>query len=257
MPQGNQKHDNHRTKIRFPRKKYIIIAWYGSLYSYLSHFITPDVDSSYLLRHAQFSGACCLKKKAASAVGSSKKKKKKKYSVGNEKSHRKHIQFLFWFIALCNYSNQRALLRRADIQKRADLFSCHNVEVCWSDCVRAVFVRDCTYKCFIVQKWTCLEKKIECWCLQGGNAAGSASEPKMCLWVTFSMKRTDGDLIPVWCNSEQTIKQTVLIRQQQGQIQRSSLGHKANGPCKHVASPCRKVTATWTLDSSVVHLRVS
>ena len=140
MSQGNQKHDNHHTKIRFPWKKYIITAWYGSLYSCLSHFITPDVDSSYLLRHAQFSGACCLKKTAASAVGSSKKKKRKekKYSAGNEKSHRKHIQFLFWFIALCNYSNQRALLQCVDIQKRADLFSCHDVKVCWSDCVHSI-----------------------------------------------------------------------------------------------------------------------
>ena len=191
MSQGNQKHDNHHTKIRFPWKKYIITAWYGSLYSCLSHFITPDVDSSYLLRHAQFSGACCLKKTAASAVGSSKKKKEKKRNIqlGMRKATANTSSFYFDLLhfviivtkGLCSnvwISRNELIYFLATTLRFADQTVC------------TVFVCDCTYKYFNVHKWTCLgKKKKECWCRQGGIAAGGASEPKMCLWVTFSVKR--------------------------------------------------------------------
>lgn len=106
----------------------------------------------------------------------------RKNSAGREKSHRKHIQFLFWFIALCNYNNQRALLWCADIQVQADLFSCHTVKVVIPSCslligvcvcVQYLYVHACKH--FIVQKWTSLRN--ECWCLQS-----SRKWPSVWLW---------------------------------------------------------------------------
>lgn len=79
--------------------------------SYFSHFITHDVDFSYLLRHVQFSGACCLGEKLHQRIGS---------SAGRIKSCSKHIQLLFWFIALCNYNNYKGLLWYEDSQAHAD-----------------------------------------------------------------------------------------------------------------------------------------
>lgn len=144
-----------------------------------------------MLRHAQFSRACCLKKSCiSSSIFLKKRKGVEKKSAGKEKSQSKHIQFLFWFIALCNYNNQRALLWCADIQVQADLLSCHIVNVVTASCslligacvcmrarVRAVFV----CKHFIVQKWTCLGN--ECWCLQGGcTVEQNGCQPSMWLW---------------------------------------------------------------------------
>lgn len=50
---------------------------YGSPDPYFSHFITPDVHFSYMLRQAQFSVACCLKESNISRSVSRKKKKEK------------------------------------------------------------------------------------------------------------------------------------------------------------------------------------
>lgn len=115
-----------------------------------------------------------VSRRAASAAGSSENN-----SAGREKSHSKHIQFLFWFIALCNYNNQRALLWCADIQVQADLFSCHTVKLVIGSCsLLTVFVHACKH--FIVQKWTRLGN--ECWCLQGGSTAGNGYWPNIWLW---------------------------------------------------------------------------
>lgn len=125
----------------------------------------------------------------------------KKNSAGRKKSHGKHIQFLFWFIALCNYNNQRALPWCADIQVQADLFSCHTVKVVIASCslligVCVPYLYVHAIKHFVVQKWTRLGN--ECWCLQGGSAVGNVYKPNIWLWdcSEFSVKKTEWDLVP-------------------------------------------------------------
>lgn len=141
--------------------KYIITTSYGSLFSYFSYFITPDVNFSYLLRHAQFSRACCLKKSCISSGIFWKN------SAGSEKSHGKHIQFLFWFIALCNYNNQRALMCR--YSSTSWFISCYSEKVVTPSCsllivVPLQYLYVCACKHFIVQTWHIWGN--ECWCLQ-------------------------------------------------------------------------------------------
>lgn len=67
-------------KIRSPGRNTLSPTLYGSLDSYFSHFITPDVHFSYMLRQTQFSVACCLIESNISRRVSRKKKQKIKCS---------------------------------------------------------------------------------------------------------------------------------------------------------------------------------
>lgn len=81
---GDQKTDaksnpspDNCVKIRSPGRNTLSQTLYGSLDSYFSHFITPDVHFSYMLRQAQLSVACCLRECTISRSVSRKKSARK------------------------------------------------------------------------------------------------------------------------------------------------------------------------------------
>lgn len=135
MSWGNQKHDNHCTKIRSLGRNTLSQHHMAACTPILVTSL-PLMSISHICWDMRNSPGLVVSRKAASAVVSSWKKRKggEKKSAGKEKSQSKHIQFLFWFIALCNYNNQRALLWCADIQVQADLLSCHIVNVVTASC---------------------------------------------------------------------------------------------------------------------------
>lgn len=178
MSQGNQKHGNHCTKIRSPGRN-TLSQHHMAACSPISVTSLPLMSIPHICWDMRNSPGLVVSRRAASAVGSSEKN-----SAGREESHGKRIQFLFWFIALCNYNNQRALLWCADIQVQADLFSCHTVKVVIASCslligvcVQYLYVHACKH--FIVQKWT--RWGNECWCLQGASAVWNGYQPNMWL----------------------------------------------------------------------------
>lgn len=191
------------TKIRSPGWNILSQHCTAAQTPYFSHFITPDVNFAYLLRHVQFTMACCLKKSCISRNIFWGKK------CAGKREKPPQIHPLTIFIYFCNYNKQEALLscRYSNrslftfLQNTKCFLQLHVVCTLVCVCVCTVFVY-CSVQAFHYKNsnvWKCiLMSTWRRWCMKW-------------IQVRFVIERLSSLLLLI---SEPTIKQTNWRRRQ-------------------------------------------